>query len=178
MTPPSPSWLCLNRKIVTRVTPPPLPLGMVRPGKDQEWWLLSMRHKPVKSRPHRYWRPCRAAGHSAIAERLHPALKIMAVWFLKCAVRRPATDRETERPGQTAAWWIFVSGEKSIDAANFQESSNILGLCAIGAPKPSVLTKMAQGRHQVLPKKIRVGPGFVFRPLGPSPSPLRAHTMH
>ena len=34
--------------------------------------------------------------------------------------------------GQQAAWWILVSSEKSIDAANCREGSNISGLC----PRP------------------------------------------
>ena len=35
---------------------------------------------------------------------------------------------------KTAAWWTFVSGEKSVGAANRQESSNISGIC----PKPTL----------------------------------------
>ena len=62
---------------------------------------------------------------SATAECLHSALKIIAAWILHVLVPRPAGMEKQTQSANTVDWWIFVSGEKPIDAANCQESSNI-----------------------------------------------------
>ena len=48
-----------------------------------------------KSKLHRCLCSCSAAGHSAIAEYLHSALKITAVWVFRVFLTLPSTDRET-----------------------------------------------------------------------------------
>ena len=47
------------------------------------------------------------------------------MWIVNVLVPQPATTEKQKRWTNAAAWWIFVSGKKSIDAANYQESSNI-----------------------------------------------------
>ena len=43
---------------------------------------------PAMSRQHRCLRSCRAAGHSAVAECVHCALKMIAVWICQCVGAR------------------------------------------------------------------------------------------
>ena len=58
----------------------------------------------------------RATGHSAMAECLHSALKIIAAWILNVLVPWHVTIEKQKQWANTAAWWIFMSGEKPIDA--------------------------------------------------------------
>ena len=46
------------------------------------------------------------------------------VLFRNVPVPQPATMENQTLWANTATWWIFVSGEKSIDAASCQESGN------------------------------------------------------
>ena len=46
-------------------------------------------------------------GRSAVAECLHSALKIIALWILNVLVPQPATMEKQEQWANTAAWWIF-----------------------------------------------------------------------
>ena len=56
-------------------------------------------------------------------ECLHSALKMIAVWILNVLMPRPATREKQKQWANTAAWCIFVSAEKSIDAAHCLETS-------------------------------------------------------
>ena len=52
-------------------------------------------------------------------------MKAIAVWILRVLVPSPAAMEKQKRWANTAAWWIFVNGERPIGAANRHESSNI-----------------------------------------------------
>ena len=56
---------------------------------------MEMRLRPLKPRH----RSCRAVGYSAVAECLHSALQVIAMWIC-VLVPRPATDRDTAMVGQ------------------------------------------------------------------------------
>ena len=73
----------------------------------------------AKSRPHHRLRSCGAVGHSPMAECLHSALK-MIVRILNVLVPRPAIMEKQKKWANTAACWIFKSGETSMDVANCQ----------------------------------------------------------
>ena len=47
------------------------------------------------------------------------------MWIRNVLVPRPLTMEKQKQWANTAAWWIFVNGEKSIDTAYCQESSCI-----------------------------------------------------
>ena len=105
-----------------------------------------------------------------MAECLYSALKIIAVWIPNVAVPRPATN--------TAAWWIFVNGEKSMGTAKCQESSKIEGLCP-PPPTPNPQCSPILGPWQFETWDFQGGPLPKFYPmtkilyklLPPSPLP-------
>ena len=66
--------------------------------------------------------PC--TQRSAVAERLHSALKSIAILQIWWCSDPPPMETQT-RGANTAALVIFMNGEKALDAANCPESSNI-----------------------------------------------------
>ena len=65
----------------------------------------------------------------------HTALNIIAVWVLNKLVHDKPPMEKQKWWANTAAWWIFVSGEKLIDA-DFQETSDIEGFAPPPPPPP------------------------------------------
>ena len=87
-----------------------------------------------KSRLHRCLRSCRAAGHITVAECSHSVLTTVAVSILNVLLLQPASMEKQKRWANTVAWCVCMSGDKSIDTADCQESSNISGLCPPQTP--------------------------------------------
>ena len=54
-----------------------------------------------------------------------------------CWCHNPLPMEKQEQWANTAAWGIFVTGERSMDAANCQQHSKTAGLCPPPPPKPT-----------------------------------------
>ena len=114
-----------NSGLPLKETPPPIaPV----PGKEREWRLLLMLYKPgeAKTTLQFLW-SCGALPHGRVF-----TLYTEDYWHvdLSCVGTTTRQQWRNRNSGPTQRlWWIFVSGEKSIDTANCQEGSNITGLC-------------------------------------------------